>query len=174
MPRPKPAQDRIARIVHRPQTPFERLEQQYLQSMILRNCSERTIEYWALNLDKFNRWCDARAIDDVTEVTLEVLNAYRQHLFHYRNPDTNRPLKFSTQSCYRPALRSRRKLGAASMPAARVEQRRALGRRLSWQRNKNQCGAMDGAAHDAAGCLDGTDWVAMEADQHGQGSRVQS
>ena len=26
-------------------------------------------------------------------------------------------------------------------------------------------GAMDGAAHDAAGCLDGTDWVAMEADR---------
>ncbi len=45
---------------------------------------------------------------------------------------------------------------------------------MRWKRNKNPCGAMDGTAHDAAGCLDGTDCVAMEADQHSQGSRVQS
>ena len=42
------------------------------------------------------------------------------------------------------------------------------------KRNKNPCGAMDGAAHDAAGCLDGTDCVAMEADQRSQELRVES
>ncbi len=36
---------------------------------------------------------------------------------------------------------------------------------MGWKRNKNPCGAMDGTAHDAAGCLDGTDCVAMEADR---------
>lgn len=105
MSRPTPSRDRIDRIVRHPQTPFERLEQQYLQSMILRNCSERTIEYWALNLARFNTWCEARAIDELTEITLETLNAYRQHLFHYHNPDTNKPLKFSTQSCYLVVIR---------------------------------------------------------------------
>jgi integrase/recombinase XerD len=45
-------------------------------------------------------WCDARSIDDVTAVTLEILNAYRQHLFHYRSARQNKPLKFSTQHCY--------------------------------------------------------------------------
>jgi integrase/recombinase XerD len=93
-------QQQLDRILKSPQTPFERLQQQYLQSMILRNCSERTIEYWAMNLWKFNVWCDARSIDDVTGVTLEILNAYRQHLFHYRSPRQNKPLKFSTQHCY--------------------------------------------------------------------------
>ncbi|MCP3884392.1 MAG: tyrosine-type recombinase/integrase, partial [Propionibacteriaceae bacterium] len=58
-----------------------------------------------LNLDRFNQWCEARSIDDITEITIETLNAYRQHLFHYRNPDTNKPLKFSTQSCYLVVIR---------------------------------------------------------------------
>lgn len=79
---------------------FEKLERQYLQSMILRNCSERTIEYWAMNLLRFNTWCTDRGIEEVRELTAEILSAYRQHLFHYRNEHTNKPLKFSTQHCY--------------------------------------------------------------------------
>ena len=100
MSRSTPARDRLNRILNTPQTPLETVQQQYLRSLILRNCSERTIEYWSMNLVKFNLWADARSIEEVNEITLEILNAYRQHLFHYRNPQSGKPLKFSTQHCY--------------------------------------------------------------------------
>ena len=100
MSRPTPARDRLNRILTAPQTPLERVQREYLRSLILRNCSERTIEYWSMNLVKFNLWCDARSIAEVDEITLEILNAYRQHLFHYRNPQSGKRLKFSTQHCY--------------------------------------------------------------------------
>lgn len=87
-------------ILQHASSPFEQLQRQYLQSMILRNCSERTIEYWAMNLLRFNTWCADRGIEEITELTPEILSAYRQHLFHYRNEHTNKPLKFSTQCCY--------------------------------------------------------------------------
>ncbi len=45
---------------------------------------------------------------------------------------------------------------------------------MGWKRNKNLCGAMDGAAMTPRGAMDGIDCVAMEADQLGQGSRVRS
>jgi len=105
MPHELSPQQHIDRILHRPQTSFERLQQPYLESMVQRNCSERTIEYWATNLYRFNNWCAARAIDDISDVTPEIVNAYRQYLFHHRNPDTNKPLKFSTQSCYLVVIR---------------------------------------------------------------------
>ena len=89
MSRPTPARDRLNRILTAPQTPLERLQHEYLRSLILRNCSDRTIEYWAMNLCKFNVWCEARSIDQIGEITLEILNAYRQHLFHYRSPRQN-------------------------------------------------------------------------------------
>jgi integrase/recombinase XerD len=100
MSRPNPARDRLNRILTAPQNAMEQLQQEYLRSMILRNCSDRTIEYWGMNLGKFNRWCEERSIDDLDAITLEVLNAYRQHLFHCRNERTGKPLKFVTQHCY--------------------------------------------------------------------------
>lgn len=87
-------------ILLHPSTSLEHLQQQYLQSMIRHNCSQRTIEYWAMNLIQFNAWCQARGIEDVNELTPQVLAAYRQHLFHRRNPRTDQPLKFSTQHSY--------------------------------------------------------------------------
>ena len=92
--------NQVQRLLQNPQTPFERLQRDYLQSMILRNCSERTIEYWVMNLRRFNQWCEDRGIEEVSEVTTAILQSYRQHLFHHRNPQTNKPLKFSTQHCY--------------------------------------------------------------------------
>jgi integrase/recombinase XerD len=92
--------NRGEKILQQPSSPFEHLQRQYLQSMILRNCSERTIEYWAMNLSHFNVWCQERGIEEVTEVTIDTLNGYRSYLFHRRNPRTNKPLRFSTQHCY--------------------------------------------------------------------------
>ena len=71
----------------------------------MRNNSPRTIEFWEMNIRRFNAWCADRGIGCVTEVTPDVLAAYRRHLFHYRNGKTQKPLKFSTQSSYLMSVR---------------------------------------------------------------------
>jgi len=73
---------------------------QFLQTMRMRNCSERTIRSWRYILVRFMQWCDQRGIECVSQVTAEHLTAYRRSLFHYRNPQTGRPLKFATQAHY--------------------------------------------------------------------------
>lgn len=78
----------------------ELLKDQFLQWMRMRNCSERTIELWEVNLRRFNSWCAARGIECVTAVTPDLFAAYRRWLFHYRNPKTHAPLKFATQASY--------------------------------------------------------------------------
>lgn len=83
----------------------EHLKDQFLLWMRMRNCSERTIEFWAMNLRRFNAWCDERGVECVTAVTPELLAAYRRWLFHYRNPKTNAPLKFATQASYLMSVR---------------------------------------------------------------------
>jgi integrase/recombinase XerD len=77
------------------------LQAQYLQWMRMRNFSPRTIEAWEKNIERFNQWCADRGIGCVGEVTDELLAAYRRWLFHYRNPKTHRPLKFTTQASYK-------------------------------------------------------------------------
>lgn len=83
----------------------EILRAQFLQWMRMRNCSERTLESWEFRIRRFSAWCADRGIECVTEVTADLLAAYRRHLFHYRNAKTNAPLKFSTQSSYLMSLR---------------------------------------------------------------------
>jgi len=83
----------------------ELLKASFLQWMRMRNCSERTLESWEFRIRRFNAWCTDRGIDCVTQVTPELLAAYRRHLFHYRNTKTNNPLKFSTQASYLMSLR---------------------------------------------------------------------
>ena len=81
------------------------LMDQFLQWMRMRNNSIRTIEFWKMNINRFNGWCSERGIDCVTQVTPEIMASYRRYLFHYRNPKTNRPLKFATQSSYLMSVR---------------------------------------------------------------------
>ena len=73
---------------------------QFLQTMRMRNCSERTIRSWQYILVRFIEWCDQRGIECVSQVTDEHVSAYRRSLFHYRNPRTGQPLKFATQAHY--------------------------------------------------------------------------
>ena len=73
---------------------------QFLQTMRMRNCSERTIRSWQYILVRFRQWCDQRGIECVGQVTAEHVAAYRRSLYHYRNPRTGRPLKFATQAHY--------------------------------------------------------------------------
>lgn len=73
---------------------------QFLQTMRMRNCSERTIACWRYKLSRFVDWLGERGIDCLSEVTPELAAAYRRALFHYRNPKTGKPLKFDTQASY--------------------------------------------------------------------------
>ena len=90
----------IRELLERPKTPLEKLQQEYLQTFVVKNRSVRTIEYWAMNLTRFNVWCQERGIEELSEFTLEILNSYRQYLFHYRSKRQNKPLKFGTQHNY--------------------------------------------------------------------------
>ena len=76
------------------------LKQQFLLSLRMRNCSPRTIECWEVRIDRFNAWCAERGITALSEVTPQVLAAYRRWLYHYRNPRTHAPLRFNTQLSY--------------------------------------------------------------------------
>ena len=78
----------------------EQLKTHYLQWMRMRNNSPKTIQLWEYTLRRFHQWCRERDINCVTEVTYDLLTAYRRYLFHYRNPKTGRPLKFATQISY--------------------------------------------------------------------------
>ena len=73
---------------------------QYLQTMRMRNCSERTILCWQYKLKRFVNWLSERSIDCMSEVTPDLMAAYRRSLFHYRNPRTGQSLKFETQASY--------------------------------------------------------------------------
>jgi len=66
----------------------------------MRNCSERTILCWQFKLKRFVNWLSERGIDCMSDVTPELMGAYRRSLFHYRNPRTGQPLKFDTQASY--------------------------------------------------------------------------
>ena len=76
------------------------LTHQFLQTMRMRNCSERTIASWQYILNRFIRWCDERSIDCMSEITPDHIAAYRRSLFHYRHPKTGKALTFDTQAHY--------------------------------------------------------------------------
>ena len=73
---------------------------QFLQTMRMRNCSERTTASWQYVINRFVSWLNQRSIDCLSQVTASHLAAYRRSLFHYRNPKTGKPLKFDTQAHY--------------------------------------------------------------------------
>jgi integrase/recombinase XerD len=87
-----------------PPTP-EPLRRSFLQWLRMRNLSPRTIEQWEYTIRRFNLWCAERDITCVTQVTPQLMAAYRRYLFHYRNAKTGKPLKFATQTSYLMSLR---------------------------------------------------------------------
>jgi len=76
------------------------LTHQFLQTMRMRNCSERTIQAWRYILNRFINWCDERSISCMSEINEDHVAAYRRSLFHYRKPKTGKPLTFDTQAHY--------------------------------------------------------------------------
>jgi integrase/recombinase XerD len=81
------------------------LIQQFLSAVRMRNCSERTIRHWRFVLHRFMDWCHERSVESLSEITPQVMAAYRRSLFYYRNPKTGEPLKFDTQAHYLTPIR---------------------------------------------------------------------
>jgi integrase/recombinase XerD len=77
----------------------------YLELQLL-NYSPRTIETNAYQLRRFVNWCNDRAVNNVSELSLDIVQAYRTYLFHYRNPRTGNQLVASSQSHHLIKLRS--------------------------------------------------------------------
>jgi len=73
---------------------------QFLQTMRMRNCSEKTIRTWQYVINRFVKWCHERGVECMSDVTPDLMTAYRRSLFHYRNPKTGKPIKFDTQAHY--------------------------------------------------------------------------
>ena len=63
----------------------------------VQNFASSTITLRRQYLIRFATWCEERGVTQIDEITRDILQAYQRYLFHYRNPRTGRPLKFSTQ-----------------------------------------------------------------------------
>jgi integrase/recombinase XerD len=68
----------------------------YLESLKMKNFTERTVGNREENLRLFLVWCEARSITRPAEVTRPILERYRRHLFHLRKED-GKPLSFHAQ-----------------------------------------------------------------------------
>jgi site-specific recombinase XerC len=76
---------------------FSYLLNAFLESLAVRNYSERTIAGRRVYLGYFIQWCNERGVTQPIQVTRAVLERYQRYLYHYRNPKTGRPLSFGSQ-----------------------------------------------------------------------------
>lgn len=76
------------------------LQDRFLQTMLMRNCSQRTIDTWRYILNRFAAWCLDVGVASMADVCPNILAAYRRSLYAYRNPRTGKALKFDTQGHY--------------------------------------------------------------------------
>jgi integrase/recombinase XerD len=65
--------------------------------MQVRHLSSATIALRRSYLARFLAWCDERSVTTLDEITRDVVQSYQRYLFHYRNPKTGAPLRFTTQ-----------------------------------------------------------------------------
>jgi integrase/recombinase XerD len=76
---------------------FWHLMQKHVKWLAVHNYSEYTIETRQVYIRAFLVWADARGLKYPTEVTKPILEAFQQHLFHYRKANGD-PLSWSSQS----------------------------------------------------------------------------
>jgi len=69
---------------------------QWLEWLLVKNFSPRTVENRESYLTFFIAWCEERSLLYPQEVTKPILERYQRHLFHMRRPD-GRPLTFRAQ-----------------------------------------------------------------------------
>lgn len=83
-----------------------KLCERYAFELQLLNYSPRTIETNTYQLNRFVTWCGERGVSQVAELSMDIVQCYRNHLFHYRNPRTDKPLAASSQSYHLIKLRT--------------------------------------------------------------------
>jgi integrase/recombinase XerD len=112
---------------------LEELKQLHLEHLKVRHYSQRTQQNRSHYLNRFIEWCAERSLDEASEVSLQVLEAYQRHLFYYRKTN-GKPMSAASQNGALTHLRSffrwccrQRLLG--SNPASELELPR-LGQRL--------------------------------------------
>ena len=79
-----------------PQTPMEALLNEHLESLLVKQYSEKTVETRRTQLMFFVNWLRERGIEEPVDVTRPVLERYQRYMFHYRMKN-GEPLSFRTQ-----------------------------------------------------------------------------
>ena len=79
-----------------PQTPMEALLNEHLESLLVKQYSEQTVETRRTQLTFFVQWLRERGIEEPVDVTRPVLERYQRYLFHYRKSN-GEPMSFRTQ-----------------------------------------------------------------------------
>ena len=71
------------------------MDARYLESLRVKNYSERTVGNREAYLGFFIAWCEARSITRPEEVTKPILERYQRHLFHLRKRRTASRCRFA-------------------------------------------------------------------------------
>lgn len=95
----KKRKKQIRPIVGDPSDPqgFENLIHQFLDHLLVKNYSPRTVDGRRDNLGYFKEWCGERGILKPAEVTKAVMERYQRWMYHYRNEKTGKALSFRSQ-----------------------------------------------------------------------------
>jgi integrase/recombinase XerD len=75
-----------------------RLKEEFLEWMLSKNYSVRTVENRSMYLGYFIGWAAERGIGRPSEVTKPILERYQRYLYHYRKKD-GYPMSFQSQHC---------------------------------------------------------------------------
>ena len=87
-----------------PQTAFESLLNQYLESLLVKGFTEATARTRRRQIASFLEWLKERGIEEPLEVTRPVLERYQRSLFHHRKQNGD-PLGFRSQHALLVAVR---------------------------------------------------------------------
>jgi integrase/recombinase XerD len=85
---------------HRPelskQSTLQELLNEHLTALRIKGYSQYTIRNRLVHIRMFLRWCAANRIKHVSQITLNLLEEYQQHVFNYRKPN-GEPLTITSQ-----------------------------------------------------------------------------
>jgi len=69
---------------------------QYLEWLKVRNYSKATVDLYWKAVSYFVQWCGERSLEKPQDITRQIIERYRRHLYYYRKSN-GQPLSFSTQ-----------------------------------------------------------------------------
>ena len=69
----------------------------HFEAMLVQGYSADTIRARRVAIRRFIAWCDERGLNKPSDITKQVLERYRRHLFYHRKPDGS-PITFGSQA----------------------------------------------------------------------------